>query len=938
MDLIEHFFKVVSNETEMKNLCGYKTGKEIKDKLIVTIKNNTLNKWEAGKSHFECVIEKSNIFFEPITIDKEVQPNQTIEINLLFPRSADNIKTGDVVTILQFLYNKEKYNQETILFKKSFNVEGIDIEEPLKKGDKEISLKKREIEKVKIEDGKKQTNENGKKINERKNKEEEEKRKLTKEEEMIQKRKEERKRIIEESKRKGEEKEKKKKEEEQIKKQKEEEAKIAAKLKRKENIEKIKEQKKKEKEEKEKKAQIEEEEIKQKIKSRRNKIIEETKKKIKEEIEEENKKNEEEKIKKQKEEEEKLIAKKEMIKANKRLKEQKNKEKEEEEKRKQIEEEEMQKKNIRRRNTIIEESKILREQRRIEQELLEKEKNDLIEEERRKRLEERNRIIEENKIKVEKERKRKEEEEKKKNEEERNKILEQRNRINNNIKLKRLNDKLLKNLFGEKQKQLSEERKMQIFDRKIKNYEIKEKIKYKIKIKNPKEKIRYESIIYDEDGNIIKTSEKKEGTNEIVLFDDVEMNYTFTKVTSITMELIKYIDNNEIIRTKKVIPLKKIFHPQQKEYEEKIDDSTGDEILNIDYDEPEKKEDEKYIQLSFNINNDNRVNNYINSNISYSIQKNDEIIFKSALCDNLNIKKTDKIPESLLKPEFEISFYNDDFEEKKIKINYNDLFQGVEIKEFPDFQINILPQFVKKNRLIKLIKNGLNLDLSIAIDFTGSNGCPEYPTCLHYINHGFINNYEKAIRENYKIISTLNEKDKYDIYGFGAEINGIFEKCFNLNMTDNPSIIGIENIISEYKKAVKNVYFSGGTFFAPIINRINDVMKNMIYSNFNYHILLIISDGLIHDLQRTIDSIVESSKYPLSIIIIGVGELVNDDMKTLNGEKGKLISSNGEILNKDIVQYVHFKDYADDANKLIEAVLKYIPDQITDFYGDKIKE
>ena len=155
---------------------------------------------------------------------------------------------------------------------------------------------------------------------------------------------------------------------------------------------------------------------------------------------------------------------------------------------------------------------------------------------------------------------------------------------------------------------------------------------------------------------------------------------------------------------------------------------------------------------------------------------NDEIIFKSALCDNLNIKKTDKIPESLLKPEFEISFYNDDFEEKKIKINYNDLFQGVEIKEFPDFQINILPQFVKKNRLIKLIKNGLNLDLSIAIDFTGSNGCPEYPTCLHYINHGFINNYEKAIRENYKIISTLNEKDKYDIYGFGAEINGIFEK------------------------------------------------------------------------------------------------------------------------------------------------------------------
>ena len=733
MDLIKYFFKVISNETEMKNLHGNKTGKEIKDKLIVTIQNNSLNIWEEGKSHFECVIEKSNIFFEPITIDKEVQPNQTIEINLLFPRSVNNIKTGDVVTILQFLYNNEKYNQETILFKKSFNVEGIDIKEPLKIDNKEISLKKQEIEKVTIDDKKNQINEKEKKLNEQKNKEEEEKRKLTKEEEMKQKREEERKRIIEESKRKREEKEKKKREEEQIKKQKEEEAKIAAKKIRDENIKKIKEKKKKEKEEQEKKAKIKEEEIKQKNISRRNTIIEETKKKIKEEIEEENKKNEEEKIKRQKEEEEKLLAKKKMIEENKRLKEQKNKEKEEEEKRKQIEEEENQQKNIRRRNTIIEEtkkkreeenekkkmeeerirkqkeeekileqkkiieeSKRLREQRRIEQLLLEKEKNDLIEEERRKRLEERNKIIEDNRRKVEEERKRKEEEEKKKNEEERNKIIEQRNRINNNIKLKKLNDKLLKNIFGEKQKQLSEERKIQIFDRKIKNYEIKEKIKYKIKIKNPNEKIRYESIIYDEDGNIIKTSEKKEGTNEIVLFDNVEMNYTFTKVSSITMELIKYIDNNEIIRTKKVIPLKKIFHPQQKEYEEKVDDSTGDEILNIDYDEPEKKEDEKFIQLSFNINNDNRNNKYINSNISYSIQKNDEIIFKSALCDSLNIKKTDKIPESLLKPEFEISFYNDDFEEKKIKINYNDLFQGVEIKEFPDFQINILPQFVKK--------------------------------------------------------------------------------------------------------------------------------------------------------------------------------------------------------------------------------------------------
>jgi hypothetical protein len=290
----------------------------------------------------------------------------------------------------------------------------------------------------------------------------------------------------------------------------------------------------------------------------------------------------------------------------------------------------------------------------------------------------------------------------------------------------------------------------------------------------------------------------------------------------------------------------------------------------------------------------------------------------------------------MLKPDFEISFYNSDFEEKRIKVNYSDLLKGGQIIKFEGLGINVLGENVKKNSLIKLIKKGLNLDLSIAIDFTCSNGWIDSPSSLHYIENGFVNNYEKAIRENYKIISNLNEKDKYDIYGFGADIDGKFEECFNLNMSNNPSIIGIENIISQYKKAVKTVNFSGGTYFAPVINKINDIMKNNIDGNFKYHILVIISDGQIGDLQRTIDSIVESSKYPLSIIIIGVGDIVCDDMKTLNGEDGKLISSDGEIFKKDIVQYVHFNDYADDMNKLADAVLKYIPDQVSDYYKNKI--
>ena len=228
------------------------------------------------------------------------------------------------------------------------------------------------------------------------------------------------------------------------------------------------------------------------------------------------------------------------------------------------------------------------------------------------------------------------------------------------------------------------------------------------------------------------------------------------------------------------------------------------------------------------------------------------------------------------------------------------------------------------------------MDLGIAIDFTGSNGHPLDVISLHYIENGFINNYEKAMRENTKIISIYNKEDKYDVYGFGANVNGEFKEIFNINGTDDPSIKGIDNIISEYKKTVYSVDFSGGTFFAPIIREIKRKIEMKKDNDFNYYILLIISDGEIHDIKETIDSIIEASKFPISFIIIGIGDNVNDDMKTLNGENGKLISSEGEVLDKDIVQYVHFNDYANNLNKLTESVLKYIPDQMSKYYKDKL--
>ena len=42
--------------------------------------------------------------------------------------------------------------------------------------------------------------------------------------------------------------------------------------------------------------------------------------------------------------------------------------------------------------------------------------------------------------------------------------------------------------------------------------------------------------------------------------------------------------------------------------------------------------------------------------------------------------------------------------------------------------------------------------------------------------------------------------------------------------------------------------------------------------NQKYFILLLITDGVINDLQKTIDEVVRGSSLPLSIIIVGVGQ------------------------------------------------------------------
>ena len=515
--------------------------------------------------------------------------------------------------------------------------------------------------------------------------------------------------------------------------------------------------------------------------------------------------------------------------------------------------------------------------------------------------------------------------------------------IQRNTKLLTQIDNNLKKIFGDEldKKNLTFDEKYHYFDRKINNYEEREKINLLVTIKNPKPEYEYSSKIYDDNKTLIAESGKEKGEIEIILHNNLVIDYFFSKKTSHTYEIIKTIQDQKEIKSEMNIPLNKILSMEEnKNYEEKIENFDDDEKINIGFEPNEnvnEDEKEKDIQLFFQTKNAIDDSSDV---ISYSIQKDNKIVYKSPLCNYSNIKQSDKLPLSLLNPEFEISFYNKNYDEQKVSINTEELLNQktkevtIELPEIEKLDIVISIEKFDKVSLLKLKKEGLNIDLSIAIDFTGSNGDPQYIYSLHHIKNGFVNNYEKSIRACADILSIYNKNDEYDVYGFGANLNGEFKRCFNINQDKkdgNNKIKGIENVIKEYKKTLKEVELSGGTYFAPVIQTINEKL-NQNKNKLNYNILLIISDGEVHDINEIIDSIIESSKLPLSIVIIGIGADVTEDMKRLNGENGKLRNYKGEYLEKDIVQYVHFNDFNENIDKLTQEVFRYIPQQIKDYF------
>lgn len=162
-----------------------------------------------------------------------------------------------------------------------------------------------------------------------------------------------------------------------------------------------------------------------------------------------------------------------------------------------------------------------------------------------------------------------------------------------------------------------------------------------------------------------------------------------------------------------------------------------------------------------------------------------------------------------------------------------------------------------------------NCGLIFGIDYTLSNKLQGQKTFggsgLHDISSDKVNPYQEVICILGETLEPLDDDGIIPAFGFGdrrVKDQGIFP------LKVEGECDGFAEVLEVYNQVTPTIKLGGPTNFAPLITEAIDIVKR----KRQYHILVIAADGQVTSEEETIKAIVKASNYPLSIVVIGVGD------------------------------------------------------------------
>jgi len=234
----------------------------------------------------------------------------------------------------------------------------------------------------------------------------------------------------------------------------------------------------------------------------------------------------------------------------------------------------------------------------------------------------------------------------------------------------------------------------------------------------------------------------------------------------------------------------------------------------------------------------------------------------------------------------------------------------------------------QNNKFLEYISGGCEINATVAIDFTGSNGDPRKPGTLHSLHE--LNDYQKAINAILTVLEKYDTDKQYPVFGFGAKYGGVVRHLFQCGPTAEAH--GVQGVVEAYKSVFSTgLIMSGPTVFTEVID---SAANRAVQSNNNalqqgrqaYTILLIITDGAVSDVNATVAALDRASQTPLSVVIIGVGNADFSQMQFLDDYASM------QPGRRDIAQFVQFNNYANNSAALTSETLHEIPQQLTEFF------